>query len=286
MNKKIDDENKNKIKTTDLRFTEIEVMKEHIKEDVKKEIKTWIWKPISIFLIIAGFFGVTTYASIKQLQNRLMDKAKKDFETKIRTLYNETNVAKIVNILIKENAENLIREKTKAEIDPIIEDIKKNQQEYAEITKLNELAINAESGDRQAFEKLERIAFSPNQKYSGFAYRVSLKVYEKYNSGMFYKEWYKPTIPNVEVIKLLSDEDIRKRKLAVYTVGQRKMYDQVPTLISMIRTEVNLDVLATITRVLNELVGTEIKVLQPNSADNFMNIWQEKREKLLKNQAK
>ena len=279
MNKEIDDENRK----TDLKFTEIEVIKEHIEKDVKKEIKTWIWKPITVFLIIAGFFGITTYTGIKQLQNRLMDKAKKDFETKVRTLYNEVNVAKVVNRLIEENVENLIEEKVKAEISPIIEDLKKNQQGYTEIIELNKLAIYAESGDRQAFKKLKRIGDSPNQKYSRFAYRVALKVYEKYNSGMFYKEWFKPTMPNVEAIKLLSDEDISKRKIAVYTVGRRKMYDQVPALISMIRTEVNLDVLAAITRVLNELLGTKIKVLHPDAADNLMNVWQEKREKLLKN---
>lgn len=296
-NRKQADVNEKQKKPSDLKISEIEVIKESIKKGVKQEIKSWLWKPISIFLIIAGFFGITTYTGIKQLQDKLMVKATEDFEEKINTLYSKKNVGKIVDELVKENTENLIKEKVKEEIDPVIANLKKDQEEYsntlskfrqeqqkyAAITLVSELSIKAEHGDRWAFMELCKIADLTNTTYSSFASQVAKKVYLNYFGKEYISEHYKPEISNSEVIRRLKDDHNHRRKLAVRTVSERKMYDQVPVLISMVRSEADLYVLGELQRVLNRMLDMKIKVLEEDAAGNFMRAWEEKKDQLLGN---
>ena len=68
--------------------------------------------------------------------------------------------------------------------------------------------------------------------------------------------------------------------MAVYTIKKRTMYNQIPTLISMIPIEENLDVLAEINRVLNELLGTDINIMDDKRALRFEEAWENKKKQL------
>jgi len=284
-------------KSLNLDISRVEAIKQSITKDVKKEVKAWIWKPISIFLIITGFWGWTTYQGIKRLQGDLITKATKDLEEKVKTLYSKMNVEKVVDDLVKENAEDLIKDKVKLEVDPVVTEIKKDQEEYskvliefkkqqeryAEITSLNELAVAAGNGDKEAFIKLNKLTVPLNSKYSSFAVQVVTKVYDTYfGKDSFTLKYYKAQISDKEVISHLNSKDFITRKLAVSTIKKRKMYDQVPKLIAMIKTEPTLDVLALISKVLNDLLNTNINILHDNARNDFTKAWAKKKAELSK----
>ncbi len=262
---------------------EILLIKDHIEKDVKKEMKTWIWKPISIFLVIAGIFGYTTYSGIKKLQDNLIENATKNIKKQIGELYSEKNVSAMVDEVIKDDASNLIKEKVNTEVDPIIKRLEEDQKKYARLTSLQELAINAQSGDRKSYDELINISNDPTSKYAEFANRIALKIYVSYerNKASYYGQYF-TTAKNEEIPERLNYDSSYWRKIAVDTIKKRRMYDQVPTLISMLKTETNLDVLTAIELALNQLLGTEASFFEEDSHDTFMKAWDSKKKGLLK----
>jgi hypothetical protein len=273
-------------------YIRLKKIEDIIKNDVKKDIKAWVWRPIAVLLTIGAFFSVTTYTGIKTAQKAIIDEARKNFKEDVNTLYKEANVSVMVNTLIKENAENMIKEKVAEEINPIITDLKEDQNEYsktlnefkkeqakyAEITLLNELSIKAINGDKNAFITLANSIQHLDLNHSQFAKDTIRGAYEKYFGNRISYDYYKPIISDEEVIKNLDDENFITRKLAVGSIRQRKMYKQIPDLISRIKTETHLDVIGEIERTLNALLGMDIRSFDLEEATNaFMKTWESKK---------
>lgn len=278
-------------------ITEIGKMKYVIERDAKREVRSWAWKWLTIVGVILTFFGWQTYTGMRNFQKEMMEKVtkeikyeteialektKKDIAERIKQSYDETNIDVIVDDLIKEDAKALIASQLREEINPIIKKIEKDQKRFSEIVTLHELAINAESGDRSAFEELEQIAFSPQHPDSLFAYRICYKVYKKYNTGLYTETWFPDTLPDAQVIEFLTSDAFTDRERAVFTIGNRRLYNQVTTFISMLKTEPNIEVVAALTWVLNEMLGVKLEVLEEDAVDKFSRIWNEKKNELLK----
>jgi len=283
----------------DLTVSEIEALKSHIAIDVKREVKKWVWRPVAILLIIGGFFGVTTYTGVKNLQKRLIAQAEKDMKKDIKELYNEKNVARVVNDVIRQDANDLIKEQVKTEVEFIMTDLKQkqdeyaqalsalyaNQQKYSRIILLNELVLKAQNGDLESFKRLEVFANSSDKEFSVSAVEAIRRTYEMYfgQDSISYK-YFREDLPNSEVVKRFEDDNFILRKLAVFTVRKRQMYGQIPTLIKRIQTEPNLDVLAAIQVTLNILLGENLRVLHDEAVPKYMEVWKEKKDQLLKSQ--
>jgi len=283
-------------KVTNTNYIKLKEIEDIVKKDVKKDIKAWLWRPIAVLLVILGFFGYTSYEGLRRLQEKIIEDAKRDFQKKVETLYKEANVSVMVNTLIKKNAENMIKEKVAEEVSPIIADLKEDQNEYsiilnkfkkeqtkyAEITLLNELSIKAMNGDKNAFITLANLSVRLDSNHSQLAKDTIRGTYEKYFGSRLSYNYYKPIISDEEVIKNLDDENFMKRKRAVGTIRKRKMYKQIPNLISKIKTEPHLDVIGEIERTLNKLLEMDIHTFDLEEAANaFMKTWESKKNELL-----
>lgn len=283
-------------KIADIDYIKLKGIEDIVKKDVKRDIKAWVWRPIAVLLIILGFFGYTGYEGLKKLQEKIIEDARRDFQEKVKILYEEANVSVMVSTLIKENAGNMIKEKVAEEVNPIIAGLKKDQNEYsmildefkkeqakyAEITLLNELSIKAMNGDKNAFITLANLIERLDLNHSQFAKDTIRGAYEKYFGNRLSYDYYKPSTSDEEVIKNLDDENFVKRKLAVGSIRQRKMYKQIPDLISRIKTETHLDVIGEIERTLNALLGMDIRSFDLEEATNaFMKAWESKKNELL-----
>lgn len=255
------DENSGKIPEK-YTITNVDTIKYLLTKEAKKELKSWAVKFTGAFIVILSFIGILTYRGLMTYQQAIVDRVskqidgevemvltdvKQDIESRIKQSYDETNIDMIVDDLIKEDAEALIASQLREEINPIIKKIEKDQKRFSEIVTLHELAINAESGDRSAFEELEQIAFSPQHPDSLFAYRICYKVYKKYNTGLHTETWFPDTLPDAQVIEFLTSDAFTDRERAVFTIGNRKLYNQVTTFISMLKTEPNIEVVAALT---------------------------------------
>lgn len=288
--------NKNRGESKELKYSEIVTIKKDITEEVKKEIKRWLGLKIGIIIFILVFFGLTSFSGIRRVQNQIINLATKDLTERINKVLEKENIIAITDSLIKENAENLIRERIDNEIKPYVIKIKEDQEEaskvvnelektvkeYSDIADLSELAIRAESGDRHAFEELKSITNSPNREHSDFAKRVISQIMAKYSSMMHEVTTFKPIVSDKDVTRCLNNGSTNIRKTAVYSIGQRKLYNQIPILISMIKTEEDLDVLATIFRTLNGLLSTNVEIFQQDAETIFLKAWNEKKRTLLK----
>lgn len=285
---------------SDLKLSEVAALELRISDDVKRNVKRWLWLPVSILLIIGGFFGVTTYTGVKRLQTKLIAQAKEDLKKQVVDLYDEKNVARVVDDVIKQDANDLIRRKVEMEIDPVVRDIKKQQQEhsqvladfrkdqekYAMITLFHDLAFKAENGDVQAYRKLADVANFQDSELSQTAVQTIRRIYEMYfeQSSMIYRH-YTDDVPDSKVIKGLYDKNFLIRKRAVCTVRKRQMYGQIQALIERIPVEPNLDVLASIQHTLNGLLGVKLKILDVGALTKYAEVWEHKKDELLDSKA-
>lgn len=283
-------EKMNRIETS-----QIDLIKYTITKDAKKEIISWAWKPFAFILFMLAFLGITSWDRITTLQERIIEKAESSLNGKINTIYDATNVKKMVDSVIKDDARNIIKNQSKNAIDPIINDFKK---EYAqilsafkkdyeknkEIIDMNELVIQAESGKKNAYDTLMAIGGDSQHKYSILAHHVARKIYDGYNKGFYSSSAFKPDISNENVINYLDNKKFTLRRLAVYSIGKRKMYNQIPVLLSMVNTEENIEVLAAIYRVLNKLLNAKVNVLHEVGIEVFNSQWEAQKDDLLKTQ--
>jgi len=180
-----------------------------------------------------------------------------------------------------ETAQNDVNE-MRYEYSQILKNFKKDQEKYATITLLNTLIIQATNGDKNAAIILADMSKNLNSEYSQIAKDAVRGAYEKYFGSKISYNYFKPVIPDHEVIERLDEENFLERKRAIGTIRRRKMYKQIPNLISRLKTETHLDVIGEIERTLNALLGTKIKSLNLEEiTDSYMNIWESKKSTLL-----
>ena len=180
-------------------------------------------------------------------------------------------------------------------INQIMADTEKNLRTLEKETKKNLKAIQTEStflltvlraqnGDKKSWLNLFQIAKEEQGTERGeFATGAFRRIYDDFFKTGFRKSmYYLPSISNSEVMANLKHKWPHKRKMAVYTITKRLMYDQVPVLIKMVPLEENLDVLSEIYKVLNELLGTDITLTIEADKDTqrFMKAWEAKKKQL------
>ena len=139
--------------------------------------------------------------------------------------------------------------------------------------------LRAQIGDKKSWLELGQIAEREQGTERGeFAVGAIRRIYDDFfKTGFQRSMYYLPSVSDSEVVEFLKHNWPHKRKQAVYTIKKRLMYDQIPALISMVPLEENLDVLGEIYRVLNELLGTDIKITQVDNALRFNKAWEAKK---------
>ena len=142
--------------------------------------------------------------------------------------------------------------------------------------------LRAQNGDKESWLKLLQIAEKEQGTELGeFAADAVKRIYDDFfKTGFRESMHYLPSVSDSEVVENLKNNLSHKRKTAVYTIKKRLMYDQIPVLISMVPLEENLDVLGEIYIVLNELLGTDIKITDDKSALRFEEAWENKKKQL------
>ncbi|MFC1667876.1 hypothetical protein ACFL1T_00650 [Chlamydiota bacterium] len=232
------------------------------------------------------------------MNKKITTSVKEVLETELNTLRDTATISQIVDPIVKERSVEILKNEIETKITPLIssveddatkasellEDSEENKRKFAQILEVIELELQAMNGYRKSFELLKNIAKNPNHYYRNTAFRIATNVFEKYNTRTYFREWYKENIANERIIQLLGSKNNRERKIAVYSIAERKMYDQISVLISMVVTEGDLDVLAALTRVLNETLKTDVKVLQDDAEALFLKEWEDKKEQIFKAQ--
>ncbi len=144
--------------------------------------------------------------------------------------------------------------------------------------------LRAQNGDKESWLKLIQIAEKDQETELGvFAVDAAKRIHTDFFKKEGQRsEYYSPIVSDSEVVENLSHKWLKKRKMAVYTIKERAMYDKIPDLISMIHRENNLDVLGEIYRVLNDLLGTDIKFSEDPDKDalRFEKAWKAKKKQL------
>ena len=143
--------------------------------------------------------------------------------------------------------------------------------------------LSAQNGDKRSWSKLVQVAEKEKgTKLGEFAANAAKRVYDDFfSAGPFVEhKYYPPTISDSDVVENLKNDWPHRRKTAVYTIKERSMYDEIPNLISMLSREGNLGVLGEIYAVLNELLGTDIKITDDNGVVKFEEAWQTKKKQL------
>lgn len=142
--------------------------------------------------------------------------------------------------------------------------------------------LRAQNGDKESWLKLFQIAEKEQGTEQGeFAADAVKRIYDDFfKTGFRERMHYLPSVSDSKVVENLKNNLSHKRKTAVYTIKKRLMYDQIPVLISMVPLEKNLAVLGEIYIVLNELLGTDIKITDDKSALRFEEAWENKKKQL------
>jgi len=264
------------------------------------KINSWFRKTSLKLIVTMIFVSLVLYVIDIYYIKSLIKQSQQTIKEQISQLYKEKNVAQMLDKFIEKKGDDLIEEKIKKQIAPLLDNIREDQKEYLnmlvefrekkkeyeEMSLLNELITNAEIGDRESFEELKSIAYSPAHKFSRLAFKIVWEITRKYNKQNFQRKHYTDEMADDEILQYLSAKDILKREIAVYTVGKRKLYDQITLLVLMIPNETNLDVLAALYRVLNELLEMDVSIFHRDGADMFMKAWISKEEKLKEKQEK
>jgi len=266
-----------------------------LSEGQKKEVVRLFWKKfftsmLIFFAILGGITGLSLWEIKQRVEAKMEELVAKQFE--------EPQIQEVVRKVAAERASALMTEQIMPEVTKFKDEIKKNQEEYfkvlieskeqqekqAEIISLNLLAIAAVNGDKDAFFKLNSLTRDANSKYYSFAVQLTTKVYFTYfgNFSFSSERYYLAKKSDEEVVEQLNSEIFLERKIAVNTIKRRKMYVQVPKLIAMIKSEPTLDVLAAIGKALNDLLGTNIKIIHEEAQDDFTKTWLSKKPELLK----
>ena len=137
---------------------------------------------------VVGFVGFTSLGTILYIQKQILNAAKNMLTKQVETLYEEKNVARVANEVIWNDANNLISKKVDAEVNPIVQNLrrtqeeqsktliefKKNQEKYAKLTLLHDLAIRAESGELQALKGLAEVTKLPDAELAQVAEGVAV----------------------------------------------------------------------------------------------------------------
>lgn len=142
--------------------------------------------------------------------------------------------------------------------------------------------LRAQNGDKKSWLELGQIAEKEQGTERGeFTVDAFRRIYDDFfKTGFQRSMYYLPSVSDSEVVENLKHNWPHMRKRAVYTIKKRSMYDQIPALISMVPLEENLDVLGEIYRVLNELLGTNIKITEVDNALRFKKAWEAKKKQL------
>ena len=142
--------------------------------------------------------------------------------------------------------------------------------------------LRAQHGEKESWVKLFQIAEKEQETERGrFAGDTARRIYDKFFIMQdARRRHYGDGVSDSSVVKSLKHRWSHRRKMAVYTVKERSMHDQIPALISMIELEENLDVLGVIFRVLNELLGTDLHYADTNALRSFEEAWEVKKKEL------
>lgn len=266
------------------------------RQDVKDALKKRWLRPAFLVFVLA-FLGYTSWSGLKDVQEKLLAEAEKRLKQQVEALYEEKNVARVVDEVIRHDANDLIRKMVETEIDPIVRDLrakqeeqskiltefKKDQERYAKLTLLHDLTIKAESGDLPAFRALSKVAEFPEKDLSEAALASIRRIHEVYfGQSNIIRRHYEVNVPDSQVREYLRDGNSIRRKLAVCTVRSRKMYDDIPFLIERIPVERNLDVLAAMEATLNELLDAKYRILHDEAQSKYRGTWEQRKDTLLK----
>jgi len=185
-------------------------------------------------------------------------------------------------LVASEKKINTIMADSEKKLKALEEETEKNLKAMQIESKFLLTVLHAQNGDKQSWLELGQIAEKEKGTERGeFAVGAFRKIYDSFfKTGFRSSSYYLPIVSDSEVVEHLKDKWTHKRKMAVYTIKKRTMYNQIPTLISMMPIEENLDVLAEINRVLNELLGTDIKITDDKSALRFEEAWENKKKQL------
>lgn len=141
--------------------------------------------------------------------------------------------------------------------------------------------LRAQNGEKESWLKLVQIAEEEQEtERVRFARDAVEGIYDNFFKTEFVRRKYVAGVSDSSVVESLKHRSARRRKMAVYTVMVRSMHDQIPSLISMIALEENLDVLGEIFRVLNEWLGTNVRYVDTNALRSFEEAWEVKKKEL------
>ena len=220
----------------------LEIIENNVKKEVKKEIISWAWKPVVVVMFCLTFFGLVTYngmeTAMEMISEKLLKKAEvklniktkkllKDAEhelkVEIKKLYSRDKITKVVDKIMREDAEKIITEKTEKAVRPIITSLEKEQKQISDllaksmkvqqlledkahdlkqITEFTLTLLSAENGSWIAFDQLGK--WSKNKKnplweLSGNAY-VKIRLFhedKRINRGYLSMKWPNGVNPSI-----------------------------------------------------------------------------------------
>lgn len=248
-------------------------LKEH-KKEILSTINKWIILTFSVLSFMGFFSFYNAYQwGIRKVGNNISKKIDKEFE--------KDNIQKI----IKTEADELTKKHIDKNVNPFLEKMENIIDESSKVVEMNRLIIYAEAGDRNAYTKLKEIESKDKEEYK-LAKMILLKLYNKYNSGMYSRRTFeKIHVSNSELKNLIKDSNVYIRETVIYTIERRKLYEYIPILIEFIDTEENLDVYAAVIRVLNSMFklkrGKEVKVFQEDAKAVFSKLWAKQKSSLM-----
>ena len=251
-----------------------ESLKNQVRHEVKAELKMWylirfaLALSPTIILIGGGLLGIW------HMKEDIMKTVEKDLSIRVNKIYEEKNISILVDDLIETKASNLIREQASERIDSIIES------EIRPVIIIHDLALKAQQGYKTAYFKLDSIANIEGYEYAELARDI---VSEIYGNVINYvpRKLYTGKYSNEQIIQRLNEKHINVREMAVCSIGERKMYNQIPHLIAMLKTEKNLYVLAAIAYVLNQSFNSNISIFDSDSEKQFTRLWRNMQNELI-----
>ena len=272
-------------------------IKDYRQEVIDAVKKRKLWTGFAV--LVLAFLGYTSWTGIESVQKGLLQEAKKQLQKQVAVLYEEKHVAQVVDRVIRNDANDLIRKTTETQVAPIIDNLKRQQEEqsrildtfkqdqvrYAQITNTSYQIIMAQAGDVQAFKNLAQIAAGTDLELSRAAKQVLQTVANTYfGLGTIITSSFPNDISDEKVTAYLSDDHHVLRAKAVYTVKKRKMYGQIPFLIGQIQKENSLDVWRAIENTLNELLAVNYNIINADAPSKYTEVWMQKKDSLLSGQ--
>jgi hypothetical protein len=252
-----------------------ESLKNQLKQETKEALRAWFYWRFFPPLIVLVLVVLVAIVNIFDVRSRIVRWVEEDLTRKVESTYDDKNISIFVDGLIEEKASDVIRMQASQRINSIIE------AEIRPIIVMHDLALKAGQGYRTAYLKLDSIARISDHEYAELSRDIVSEIHGIIVNYFPLHTYRRDVVSDKGIIERLRDEHINVRQIAVCSVGEREMYDQIPYLIDMLETEQNLFVLAAITYVLNQFLDSRMSIFESDFQNKYEQLWRKKRYELV-----